>query len=97
MHQIKKWLKLFFKDKRTNTRIKPLAILQELMLVCACILLILFLLTGFSMDYFKWILMTLGVNLISSGVESYLVKDEKEGVYASFGMDVISFFYSLIL
>jgi hypothetical protein len=49
------------------------------------------------MDYFKWILMTLGVNLISSGVESYLVKDEREGVYASFGMGVISFFYSLIL
>jgi uncharacterized membrane protein SirB2 len=97
MNQIKKCLKLFFKDKRTRTRIKPLAILQDLMLVCAGILLILFFLTGFPMDYFKWILMTLGVNLISSGVESYLVKDEREGVYASFGMGLISFFYSLIL
>jgi uncharacterized membrane protein SirB2 len=93
----KSWLKVFFKDNKTRARIKPLAILQDFMLVCAGILLIAGIFNGFSLFYFKWILMALGVNLITSGLESYLLKDEREGIFASFGMGLISFCYSFIL
>ncbi|QWC21057.1 hypothetical protein KJK41_11930 [Bacillus haikouensis] len=88
---------MFFKNSKTRGRIKPLAILGNFTLICAGILFIIGFLNGFPRVYLKWILMTLGVNLISSGWESHLLKDDREGVYASLGMGIISFFYSLIL